>query len=121
MASPDYAVSLTPVAADHLAKMPREQQIKVAELLQRMRQNPASGATPLKQVASLVWKKRLGDIRILFTLDTRRLEVVIRAILWRRADTYDDLDQIVGEVKGERQGRRDSSQSQKKPKKKKRR
>jgi len=70
--------------------------------MKRMREGDLGDAAPLRHVNGLIWKKRLGDLRILFTYDTRQKEIVVRAILWRREDTYADLEKMMPEIEKEK-------------------
>jgi mRNA-degrading endonuclease RelE of RelBE toxin-antitoxin system len=107
MDSDEITVGFTAVANSHLKLLPREEQQKVVEYTKRIRAGNLGDASPLRHVNGLIWRKKLGDIRILFTHDTRTKEVVIRLIAWRREDTYDDLKSLVQDVEVEKKFRLD--------------
>jgi len=108
MDTPKITVGFTAVAESHLSKLPLEEQKKTIEYVKRMAGGATGDAAPLRQVNGLIWRKKLGDIRILFTYDVRNREVVIRAILWRREDTYDDLKPILVEAEAQKNVRQKS-------------
>jgi mRNA-degrading endonuclease RelE of RelBE toxin-antitoxin system len=98
----EVKVSLTSVADQHFGGLPHTERVKAANYIKRLRNAGLGDATPLRHVSGLIWRKKLGDIRILFTFDKRKREIVIRAVMWRREDTYDDLNKLVREVEAEK-------------------
>jgi mRNA-degrading endonuclease RelE of RelBE toxin-antitoxin system len=101
----EITVGFTPVAEAHLKLLPREEQAKAVSYIKRIHAGELGDATPLRHVNGLIWRKKLGDIRILFTYDKRNKEVIIRALMWRREDTYEDLTSLVNEVDVEKKNR----------------
>lgn len=98
MATPKYVVDLTEAATKEFAKLPKQEQKKVASNLKRMEDSPTAGAAILKNTNGLLWRKKLGDSRIIFgvTVETQYVRVV--AIRMRKDDTYDDLEKLTGDL-----------------------
>ena len=101
----EITVGFTPVAEAHLKLLPREEQEKAASYVKRIHAGGLGDATPLRHVNGLIWRKKLGDIRVLFTYNKRSKEVIIRALVWRREDTYEDLTSLVNEAAAEKKNR----------------
>lgn len=92
MASADeYEVSFTLAAEQNLAEIAKTEARKVLKLAERMKQYPTAGAAQLRYTTEEIWRKRLGDIRVIFTVDKEKRKVTIVKIAWRRDDTYDDV------------------------------
>jgi len=94
-----YRVSATPDADKGIAKLDKPERLRVLEFMDSMVQEPTKGAAPLRHFAGQAWKKRLVDIRVIFHLDVKRREVIVLAVRWRRSDTYDDLEKLIGQIK----------------------
>lgn len=90
-----YSVSASPESEDDIKKMPKQEQQKVIKLITRMEDDPTAGAARLQHTAKGAWRKRLGDIRVIYRLDAAEKDVRILAVRWRKEDTYDDLDDLM--------------------------
>ena len=93
MASDEYRVVIGVEANKILKKLTGPERKKVLKASERMVAHPTAGAKPLRHLnwGVPVWTKPLGDLRIIFTVDTRLKEVVIRDVRRRKEDTYEDL------------------------------
>ena len=81
-------VSLTPVAAEHLDRLPRAIHARVNRLLERLRNWPAvSGAKPLSGKLAGSYRLRTCDYRLCFRV---RGETVIVDKIGHRRDFYED-------------------------------
>jgi len=114
MDSVEISVGFTKIAEQHLGKLAKAEQKKVADYLKRVVQSGELAAGTLTGVGGLIFKKVLGDIRILFTYDKRQRALVVRMILWRRENTYDDVARIQVEVESEKQVRQQQKKLQRK-------
>lgn len=100
MASSENTVTFTKVAEKHLAALSKEDINKVLKFAARLKANATAGASPLKHLSKgcpPLWRKKLGDLRILYTYDSRLKEVIVRAIILRREDTYDNIEKWLSE------------------------
>jgi mRNA interferase RelE/StbE len=81
-----YAVEFLPSAARALAKLDRAVQRRIARRVDRLAVDPRADAVKLRG-ADDVWRARVGDYRILYSIeDTRLLVLVIK--LGHRRDVY---------------------------------
>jgi len=98
MATPKYTVEMTDAAKAEFAKLPKQEQKKVAANLKRMEESPTAGAAVLKNTNGLLWRKKLGDSRVIFGLTVESHYVRVVAIRLRKDDTYDDLEKLAGDL-----------------------
>jgi mRNA interferase RelE/StbE len=82
-----YTVELLPSAARELAKLERSLQRRVARRIDRLAADPRGGCAIKLRGANDVWRARVGDYRILYSIDDDRLAVLIARIGHRR-DIY---------------------------------
>lgn len=94
MDSPNYSVGMTAEGKRSLDELDTKERDKVRALMHRMEQNPTAGASPLRHTRGQLWKKRIGDIRVLFTVDKGKRSVVIRFVAWRR-DVYEEIGKLL--------------------------
>jgi mRNA-degrading endonuclease RelE of RelBE toxin-antitoxin system len=109
----EITVSLTPLAAGHFDQLSPDAKKKAGDYVKRLRADGLGGATPLRHVNGLIWRKKLGDIRVLFTYDVRNRVIIVRAILWRREGTYDDVNSLALEAEIEKKNRQSASKAKK--------
>lgn len=93
-----YHVDLTATADKELAKI-RRGQPKAADRLERamiaLGENPhPAGCTPLKGLSG-VWRMRVGDYRICYTVDHSVL-IVLVLLVHTRDDVYPQLVRLLG-------------------------
>lgn len=70
-----------------LQRQPRDVQQRIARALEAMVDNPWAADVRRLESQEPVWRRRVGDWRILFEVDGERREVTIQRILHRR-DIY---------------------------------
>lgn len=81
-----YAVEFLPSAARALAKLDRAVQRRIARRVDRLAADPRADAVKLR-AADDVWRARVGDYRILYSIEDSRL-VVLVIKLGHRRDVY---------------------------------
>ena len=80
-----YLVEFLRSAARELESLPKSRQSQIAPHIENLRQNPyeATGVTKLQGEQKL-YRKRVGDYRILFEIDDERKAVTVVKIGHRR-------------------------------------
>ena len=81
-----YAVEFLPSAVRTLAKLEPVVRRRIARRIDRLTEDPRSGAVKLRGVDD-VWRARVGDYRILYLIEDDRLVVVVISVGDRR-DVY---------------------------------
>jgi mRNA interferase RelE/StbE len=81
-----YAVEFLPSAARALTKLDRAVQRRIARRVDRLAADPRADAVKLRG-ADDVWRARVGDYRILYSIEDDRL-VVLVITLGHRRDVY---------------------------------
>ncbi len=67
-----------PTARDELTALPRDAQRKIAAKIDRLTDNPRPpGAELLKGTTEKLWRVRVGDYRIVYSIEDRRLLVLV--------------------------------------------
>ena len=81
-----YVVEFLPSAARALARLDRAVQLRIARRVDRLAADPRADAVKLR-AADELWRARVGDYRILYSIeDTRLLVLVIKP--GHRRDVY---------------------------------
>ena len=81
-----YAVEFLPSAVRTLAKLEPVVRRRIARRIDRLAEDPRSGAVKLRGVDD-VWRARVGDYRILYLIEDDRFVVVVISVGDRR-DVY---------------------------------
>lgn len=81
-----YAVEFLPSAVRTLAKLEPVVRRRIARRIDRLAEDPRSGAVKLRGVDD-VWRARVGDYRILYQIEDERFVVVVISVGHRR-DVY---------------------------------
>ena len=81
-----YTVEFLPSAARALAKLDRAVQRRIARRVDRLGADPRADAVKLRG-ADDVWRARVGDYRILYSIEDMRLLVLVIKLGHRR-DVY---------------------------------
>ena len=81
-----YAVEFLPSAARALARLDRVVQLRIASRIDRVADDPRADAVKLRGTDD-VWRVRVGDHRILYTIEDRRLVILVVKVGHRR-DVY---------------------------------
>ena len=84
---PGYAVTLTPAAERHLAKLGRTDREVVAAALVTLAHNPRPTACRKLHGTPDLWRLRVGRFRIIYAIIDERL-VVIAVKIGDRKDVY---------------------------------
>ena len=99
-----YTVEVLPTARDELAALPRDAQRKIAAKIDRLTDNPRPpGAELLKGTTEKLWRVRVGDYRIVYSIEDRRLLVLVIRVANRR-DVYEGLEVLARRVVAWRRG-----------------
>ncbi len=85
-----WAVELSEAAETELKRLPRDRQALISRAIDRMEQDPFSGnVKPLKGPRwEGRYRRRVGNYRLIFTVDHHTRRVEISAILIRSKGTY---------------------------------
>ena len=84
-----YTAYFTKQAVKSFKKIPKEFQIKLKEAILKLEQNPlTSGTIKLANYPVAGYRKRAGDYRILFDIDSDRKILIIADIRRRTSTTY---------------------------------
>ena len=81
-----YEVEFLPSAVRALAKLDHAVQRRIARRIDRLAVDPRSGAVKLRG-ADDVWRVRVGDYRVLYSIEDKRLVILVIKIGHRR-DVY---------------------------------
>jgi mRNA-degrading endonuclease RelE of RelBE toxin-antitoxin system len=85
-----WAVELSEAAEKDLKRLPRDRQALISRAIDRMEQDPFAGN--VKSLKGPQWegrcRRRVGNYRIIFTVDHQARRVEISAILIRSKKTY---------------------------------
>ncbi|MBZ0189531.1 MAG: type II toxin-antitoxin system RelE/ParE family toxin [Candidatus Obscuribacterales bacterium] len=105
MASPrKYKVYFEKGAQEELGHLDRSIRDQFREPVQRLKESPAQGSSRIRnaQAAYPIYRRRIGDYRMFFLIDSKKRQVVVLAIRKRDSDTYDidNLRQITGRYSG---------------------
>ena len=85
-----YSVLLTQTAEKELSRLPNKEIKKIVEILKSLEENPRPiGCKKLKGYKNL-WRLRIGNYRVIYSIDDIILLVDIREI-GHRKDIYDKL------------------------------
>lgn len=82
-----YSVRLTTTAIKELSGLPSTMIARVTAAIDRMEQDPRSGDVKKLKGQPVLWRNRIGDYRILFTIDDKIHQVIVFRILHRK-DAY---------------------------------
>jgi mRNA interferase RelE/StbE len=81
-----HSIELLPSAARALAKLEPATRRRIGRRIDRLASDPRTDAVKLRG-ADNVWRVRVGDYRVLYVIEDRRLIVVVVRIAHRR-DVY---------------------------------
>ena len=79
-----YSVQLAPSAERDLAALDKPVQRRVAARIDALAENPRPAGVAKLQGEANAWRIRVGDYRILYTIEDRRLVVLVIKIGHRR-------------------------------------
>lgn len=81
-----WDIYLTSPAKKHLSKIPKEMASRLATVLEEMRNNPLNG--DLTKIATDIWRRRIGNYRVVFQILPKEKIIFILGILRRTSATY---------------------------------
>lgn len=84
MADGPYSVEFVPSAKRQLAKMPRSMQRRITRTTDGLGQDPRPRGAKLLSADREIWRIRVGDYRMLYTIEDDRLVVLVIRIGHRR-------------------------------------
>ncbi len=85
-----YAVEFLPSAQRQLAALPQEARRRIARKIETLRENPRPPGAMLFHAEDRLYRLRIGDYRVIYTIEGRRLVVLVIRI-GHRKDIYRDL------------------------------
>lgn len=85
-----YQVTIRPKAEKHFAKLPKNLQERIAKKLKQLHQNPFQAGLDIKKLAGTEksYRLRVGEIRIIYQMDTDLKEIFVSDIDFRTTTTY---------------------------------
>ncbi len=87
-----YRVELTRAAQRQLDALVDREALRVARRLFELADDPRPrGALKLAGAAAPMWRIRIGDLRVIYSVSDRTQAVVVERIAWRGQRTYEGL------------------------------
>lgn len=85
-----YSLIVRPRAEKHFAKFPQKIKEKVLKGLKKLEENPFQVGLDVKKLAGTQksYRLRIGEIRVIYQLDTNSHRIFIEDIDFRRTTTY---------------------------------
>ena len=82
-----YAVEFLPSAQRELAALPKDIQRRIANRIDALREDPRPPGSKQLQGAERFYRLRVGDYRVIYSVESRRLVIVVVKVGHRR-DVY---------------------------------
>jgi len=85
-----YSLIIRPKAEKHFSKLPKKLQGKVLKSLKKLENNPFQVGLDIKKLAGTKksYRLRIGELRVLYQLDTGSKNISVEDIDFRRTTTY---------------------------------
>ena len=85
-----YQVTIRPKAEKHFSKLPKNLQEKIAKKLKQLEKNPFSEVLDIKKLTGTQksYRLRVGELRVIYQLNTSLKEIIVADIDFRRTTTY---------------------------------
>ncbi len=85
-----YSLIIRPKAEKHFAKLPQKLQQKILKGLKRLGYNPFQTGLDIKKLAGTEksYRLRVGELRVIYQLDTKVKNISVEDIDFRRTTTY---------------------------------
>ncbi len=85
-----YSLIVRPKAEKHFAKLPQKLQQKVLKGLKKLEDNPFQAGLDVKKLAGTQksYRLRVGELRVIYQLDTSNKNISVEDIDFRRTTTY---------------------------------
>lgn len=85
-----YQLIIRPKAEKHFARLPRRLQERIFKSLKRLEDNPFQVGLDIKKLMGTQksYRLRVGELRVIYELDTGKKEIFVVDIDFRRTTTY---------------------------------
>lgn len=85
-----YQVTIRSKAEKHFSRLPKNLQERVARKLKQLEEYPFQAGLDIKRLAGTEksYRLRVGEIRIIYQMDTSSKEILVADIDFRRTTTY---------------------------------
>lgn len=85
-----YQLIVRPRAEKHFSKLPQKLQQKIAVSLKKLETDPFQAGLDVKKLAGTQrsYRLRIGELRVIYQLDTNTHEISVEDIDFRRTTTY---------------------------------
>lgn len=85
-----YSLLIRPKAEKNFAKIPQKLKLKVLQNLKKLEQDPFQNSLDVKKLTGTKrsYRLRVGEIRVIYELDTKTKEIFVGDIDFRRTGTY---------------------------------
>lgn len=84
----NWTVSLASPALKEVRKFPLKDQHEIREAFREMEKSPLSGDVLKLQGHGGAWRRRVGNYRIFFFMDSPNRTIYVRAVVRRTSTTY---------------------------------
>lgn len=82
----NWTLLVTKPARKDLARLPRQDQVRIERALDAMQRDPFSG--DIKRLEPSGWRRRVGNYRVFYDLSIAERLIVVTAIRRRTSTTY---------------------------------
>jgi len=86
----EYDVILAPPAEKSLDRLPRKQRVRILDALEELRDDPRPPGVKKLKGADNLWRFRVGDYRVVYTIRDDELVVLVVRVAHRK-DVYRNL------------------------------
>lgn len=85
-----YKITIRPKAEKHFARLPKNLQKRIAKKLKQLEKDPFQQGLDVKKLAGSQksYRLRIGELRIIYQMDTNLKEILVGDIDFRRTTTY---------------------------------
>lgn len=85
-----YCLLIRPRAEKNFARFPRQLQTKISSTLKKLQDDPFAKNLDVKKLVgtSKSYRLRVGEVRIIYEVDTRAKQIYVTDIDFRRTTTY---------------------------------
>ena len=99
MDSPEYTVEIDLAAEKEFDALDKGDQRKAARLIQELAQTGTSRAGRMKHTEASLWRRKVGDIRVIFFFEAGAKYIKVLVVRRRDSDTYADLKKLASKAK----------------------
>ena len=85
-----YKLLVRPRAEKNFAKLPQKVRLKVLQSLKKLEEDPYKNSLDIKKLTGTKdsFRLRIGEIRVIYELDSKNSEIFVGDIDFRRTGTY---------------------------------